>query len=591
MSGEHDIAAVDRAEATRRGELERLVRVGLALSAERNRERLLERILMEAKNLCHADGGTLYLRTEDDRALRFAIVRTDSLGLAMGGTAELSCDLPPVPLYEEDGGAPNHNNVVAHSVHVAQSVNIPDAYTAEGFDFTGTKEFDASTGYRSRSFLTLPMQNQEGRVIGVLQLLNARDPSGQVVAFTDAQQKLAEALASQAAVALDNQMLLASQAKLMEAFIEVIAGAIDDKSPYTGSHCRRVPELTRMITEAVCETRDGPYADFSLDPQEWFELRIAAWLHDCGKVTTPTHVMDKSTKLETIVDRIHEVETRAAVIRQELRLGFELARQAEPARAKALKEELDRAYAALEDDLSFLRKANAGAEYFPPEAVARLKRIAERQWTDAEGRSRRFLSEEEVDNLRVSRGTLTEGERLIINGHMVQTIRMLEALPFPRTLAGVPELACGHHERMDGSGYPRGVYAQDLPVGARAMAIADIFEALTAQDRPYKKGKPLSVTINIMGRMKADNHIDPELFDIFIKSGVYRRYAEAHLDPTLIDAVDEAAVLSIRPKPFTLPPEAERARRKAALLPEYQRLLREPGEGAPGVQARATETG
>ncbi|MEM1024109.1 MAG: HD domain-containing phosphohydrolase [Myxococcota bacterium] len=549
-----------------RDPFERLYRIGVELAAERNRDRLVERILVSAKDFCRADGGTIYLL--EDQVLRFAIVRTDSLGIAFGGTEAEPPPMPPVPLYEADG-RPNTRNVVSAAVHAQESVNIADAYDAEGFDFSGTKAFDARNGYRSTSLLAIPMRNAEGRVIGVLQLLNARE-GGKDVPFSAASQEAVEALAFQAAIALDNQQLLHQQKRLLDAFIQLIAAAIDAKSPYTGGHCRRVPELTKMLMGAVCAAREGPFASFELDDDGWYELHIAAWLHDCGKITTPVHVMDKSKKLETIHDRLEGVLTRLAVLGEEARRTL----AGDP-------ERLSMRLGELEDAGRFLEQVNVGGEAMADQDLARLRALASWEWTDHRGHRQVLLSEDELANLSVRKGTLTQEERLVINGHMVETIRMLEALPFPPQLARVPEYAGGHHEKMNGGGYPKGLFAGDMSVPARAMAIADVFEALTAHDRPYKPGMSLSRAMGIMGRMKVDNHVDPELFDLFVKSGVYRRYAEIHVDPAQLDEVDEAALLALRPNSLRLPEDDERAQRWEGFLPEYEAVARTASYAAP----------
>jgi len=552
-------------------ELERLYRVGVALSAEQNKDRLVELILLEAKELTRADGGTLYLATDDARGvtthLRFAIMRNDTLKTARGGTTGEAIDLEPVPLFDAAGKA-NHGNVASFAATTKRSVNVVDAYSEPGFDFAGTKRFDAATGYMSHSFLTIPMLNNEAHVIGVLQLINARDDDGSVVGFDARQQEIVEALASQAAIALDNQQLLHAQKALLESFIKLIANAIDAKSPYTGGHCTRVPIITEQLARAACDVDDGPLKDFGLSDDEWYELRIAAWLHDCGKVVTPVHVMDKATKLETIADRIDAVRARFEIARRDLELAtLKLGADAsDDARQRLLDEQRQ-----LDDDLAFLEVANIGGEFLSPDKQARIKTIAARQ-VQIGGKTRPLLSDDEVDNLCISRGTLTEAERLIINGHMVQTIKMLEALPFPRNLRRVPEYAGGHHEKMDGGGYPKGIYAGDMSIPARMMAVADVFEALTAQDRPYKKAKTLSETMKIMAFMKVDNHLDPVLFDFFITSGVYRRYAEQYLPAELVDEVDEAKLLAMTPKPFTLPADDERQLRRRDFLPVYRTL-------------------
>jgi len=571
---------------------ELLHRIGVALSAETNKNRLVETILLEAKMLTNADGGTLYLRTEAD-TLRFEMMHTDTLGIALGGTTGRPIDLPPLPMIDPITGAPNHKNVATCAAHNRATVNVVDAYDDARFDFSGTRAFDASNGYRSQSFLTVPLVNNEGRVSGVLQLINARDrATGATKPFPADEQAIVEALASQAAVALDNQMLLQGQKDLLEAFIKLIAAAIDAKSPYTGGHCERVPILTEMLAREACAAAEGPLAEFNLDDEQWYELRIAAWLHDCGKVTTPVHVMDKATKLETIADRIETVKARVEVLIREAEvaywrgcaaLGADLAPEAREAGQAQLAAARDAEVAQLRDDLAFLSRANIGGEFLAEADKARIRAIGARPYVQG-GEARTLLDDEELANLCISRGTLTEEERIIINGHMVQTIRMLEALPFPRNLRRVPEYAGGHHEKMDGTGYPKGLWAGDMSIPARIMAVADVFEALTAQDRPYKRGKPLSETMKIMAWMKRDNHLDPELLDLFVRSGVYRRYAAQFLPPELIDEVDEAAILAVEPKPFVAPPALERRARWAGFLPDYERAFPE-GRAAAGVGA------
>ncbi|MBM4361369.1 MAG: GAF domain-containing protein [Deltaproteobacteria bacterium] len=558
-----ELPAIDNVAA-----LELLYRVGISLGAERNKDRLLETILVEAKTLCNADGGTLYLRTDDDQ-LRFAIMRTDSLGIAVGGTSGAPILLPPLPLFERSTGAPNHRNVATAAALLRRSFNIPDAYDAAGFDFSGTKAFDARNAYRSTSFLAIPLVNQEDHVIGVLQLLNARArSSGAVVPFSEEQQRLVEALAAQAGTALDNKLLLDGQRVLLESFIKAIAEAIDAKSAHTGGHCERVPVITELLAEAACAATEGPFAGFQLDEDGWYELRIAAWLHDAGKVTTPVHVMDKATKLEAISDRVQVVRMRFELLRRDAELEALRAR-ARGEDPSAVDERLQSELGRLAADLEFLERANVGGEFLGPEDRARIAAIGATPVRIGEG-VRPLLDAEETACLQVSRGTLTDSERRVINGHMVETITMLESLPFPRNLARVPEYAAGHHEKMDGTGYPRGVYAGDMSIPARILAIADVFEALTAADRPYKRAKTLSETMRIMGAMKRDNHLDPELFDLFVRSGVYRRYATENLAADLVDAVDEAALLAIVPRPFEPPPADQRAKRRTGFLPEYQ---------------------
>ena len=527
---------------------EQLNEIGAALSHERDLNRLLETILVAAKNITHADGGTLYRVTEDERSLRFEIVRTDSLKIAMGGTSGNPIPFPLLPLRTESGEE-NNSMVAAYAAIHQKTVNIADAYQAEGFDFSGTRKFDERTGYRSQSFLTVPMKNHENAVIGVLQLLNSIDPdSGKVTPISAADQRLAESLASQAAIALTNRQLISQLEVLFESFIQLINVAIDEKSPYTGGHCERVPVLTMMLAEAVNETKQGPLADFSMTDKDRYELKIAGLLHDCGKVTTPVHVVDKATKLQTLFDRIHLVDTRFEVLKRDAQIAMLKAKLAlrdpHDAHAEAaLDEDLARHLHQIESDREFLRQSNVGSELMTPEAQERVSRIGTgHRWIDIDGKSANFLSDDELENLNIRAGTLTQKERETINYHIVATIKMLEQLPWPKHLKNVPEYAGGHHERMDGKGYPKGLSREQMSVQARVMGIADIFEALTARDRPYKRGKTLSESLQILGKFRLGGHIDPDLFDVFVREKVYLKYAEKFLDPEQIDEVDESKI-------------------------------------------------
>ena len=530
--------------------LEQLNAIGASLSAERDINRLLEAILTAAKSITRADGGTLY-RLTDERTLRFEIMRTTSLQFYLGGTSGNPIPFYPIKLYKD--GKPNNEMIAAYAALTGKTVNIADAYVAEGFDFSGTRAFDAKTGYRSKSFLTVPMRNHEGETIGVLQLINAQDPrSGEIVPFSQSEQRLAESLASQAAIALTNRLLINQLEQLFESFINLINTAIDEKSPYTGGHCQRVPVLTMMLAEAVNETREGPLADFSMTEKDRYELKIAGLLHDCGKVTTPVHVVDKATKLETIYDRIQLIDTRFEVLKRDVELASlqrKVALLQERKSIEAAEEEkrLRDRLRGLDDDRRFLHACNIGGERMSDADVERVRRIAQYRWRDPSGHEAGFLTDDEVRNLTIRSGTLTEEERKVINHHIVATIRMLEALPWPKHLANVPEYAGGHHERMDGKGYPKGLTREQMSVQARCMGIADIFEALTAKDRPYKKGKTLSESLEILGRMKQNHHIDPDLFEIFVRKNVYRRYAEMFLDAEQIDEVDESRIPGYRP--------------------------------------------
>ena len=505
---------------------------------------MLETILIAAKSITHADGGTLYRLI--DGKLKFEIVLNDSLNIGLGGTTGEEITFYPIPLHQPDGSE-NNSMVAAYAALHDETVNIADAYTAEGFDFSGTRNFDKKTGYRSTSFLTIPMKNHESEIIGVLQLLNAQDETGKVVPFTVEDQRLAESLASQAAIALTNRMLITQLEMLFESLIELINTAIDEKSPYTGGHCERVPTLTMLLADAAANTQTGPLADFKMTEKDRYELKIAGLLHDCGKITTPVHVVDKATKLETIFDRVHFVSQRFEILKRDAEIAMLKARLGaletgdEEFGKRALQDFAVKTQQ-LNDDAEFIKRMNIGGERMKPEDQARVNRIAAYEYQGEDGKYIPFLTQDEGDNLNIPYGTLMPAERKIINHHIEATINMLEALPWPRHLKNVPEYAGGHHERMDGKGYPRGLTRDQMSIQARIMGIADIFEALTAKDRPYKKGKTLSESLQILGNFKINGHIDPDLFDVFVREKVYLKYARQFLDAEQMDDVDEKAI-------------------------------------------------
>ncbi len=516
--------------------IEKLNEIGIALSAEVDTQKLLERILLGAMSLTHADGGTLYLK--QDNQLKFEIIHNDSLGIHMGGASGKALTFPPLALFVD--GEPNHAMVAAHSAVTAKTINIDDVYFEKNFDFTGAKNFDAANNYRTQSILTIPLKDHENEVIGVLQLINALDLESRTTrSFAKIDQQLSESLASQAAVALTQKQLITELKELFESFIKMMADAIDDKSPYTGGHCRRIPVLTMLLAEAVDKVESGPLKDFHIDDNDRYELETAAWLHDCGKVITPEHVMDKATKLETIFDRIELIEQRFEILLRDAEIRYLkqcLQAQKEGLPCDDFKQQYEKMVSYLKESFVFLKKANIGGEFMQDDDVEHVDSLACLQWESRINSSMQpLLNADEQLNLNIRKGTLNDAERAIINDHIVATIKMLEALPFPKHLKNVPEYAGGHHEKMDGTGYPKGLKKEDMSVQARIMAIADIFEALSARDRPYKQGKKLSECLKIMEFMAKDKHIDEDLFDIFVKEKVYLAYAEEFLDPDQID--------------------------------------------------------
>ncbi len=526
--------------------LHQLTEVSVALGDTHDTAALLDRILRVAKHMTDADGGTLYRPSEDRKSLCFHISINDTLEIYQGGVSGKPIDIAPVPLYDNYGNK-NIASVAAYAANFNQSVNIEDVYKADVFNFSGMRSFDTAFGYHSQSILTVPMTDHEGELVGVLQLVNAKDPdTGEIRSFTQTDQRFIEALAAQAAVALTNQLLIQQLENLLEALVNLINIGIDEKSPYTGRHCQFVPELTMMLAEAVHNTGHGPLAEFRMTDADRKELWLAGLLHDCGKITTPVHVVDKSTKLETIFDRVHLVDTRFEVLLRDCEIRALRARCEPGANVEAIEDLLLSEQTRIRADREFLRRANVGGEGMSVEDQERVRRIAEYRWTGPDGKEQAFLSEDELRNLTVRFGTLTDDERKIINNHIDVTVRMLESLPWPKHLKNVPEYAGGHHERMDGKGYPKGLTRDQMSVQARIMAIADIFEALTACDRPYKKGKKLSESLHILGKFSLNGHIDPDLFDIFVRNRVYLQFAHKNMDAHQIDEVDETQIPGYR---------------------------------------------
>ena len=525
--------------------IRRLNEIGMALSTEKDTNKLFELILEEAKNITNADGRTLYM-IDNNGNLKFEIMRNDSMKTVMGGTSGVKIPLEPVLKYFDDG-EPNYKNVSAYAALTGETINIKDAYEEEGYDFSGAIGYDKSSGYRSKSFLTVPLKNHENEIIGVMQLINAIDKNtGEVIPFTSEVQEQVESIASQGAVALTNKRLVEELKTLFESFIKLIATAIDRKSEYTGGHCERVPLITMMLADAVEKVDYGKYKDFKMTEDERYELFIAGWLHDCGKVATPPHVVDKGTKLETITDRIETVKTKFELLRRDAEIDLLNKKIGMNGSVNGKMEEIETEYKKrldqINEDEAFIEKCNVGGEFMEKELQQRVINISKYDYS-FKGEKMPFLSEDEVRNLNIAKGTLLPEEREIINDHIVITIEMLDQLPYPKNLRNVPEFAGGHHEKLDGTGYPKGLMEKEMSVQAKMMAIADIYEALTAADRPYKDGKKLSMAMRIMGFMKKDYHIDKELFEIFVKEGVYKKYAKDHVKKNQIDEVDHEALL------------------------------------------------
>jgi HD-GYP domain-containing protein (c-di-GMP phosphodiesterase class II) len=503
--------------------------IGTALSSENDLDVLLEMILSEARSFTNADAGTLYMMSRDENSLDFNVVQTASLDIFMGGKDE-KINWPALPLYKEDGSK-NSDNVAAHCALTGEIINIHDVYDEQdGYDFSGPKKFDETHDYKTKSMLVIPMKNHEDEVIGVCQLINALDKeNSEPIEFGKEFEQSTLSLASQAAIAISNVQLINDLRELLEAFIKSIASAIDAKSPYTGGHVRKVAEISMLIANELNDVDYGHYQDVDYNYDQLNEIRISALMHDVGKITTPEYVVDKSTKLETIYDRIETVLTRFEVLKRDKHIAF-LEGDMSDESYKNYEAEL----AQIDDDIAFIKESNIGGEFMSDDKIERIEKIAKQQWND-KGETKPMLTEDEVYNLTIRKGTLTEEEREQINFHATMSNTMLEALPFPKKLARVPEIAGGHHEKLNGKGYPKGLDASQLTLEARILAIADIFEALTASDRPYKDAKKMSEVIKILGFMVKDGELDPDLLKFFYDQDLHIRYAKAELKPEQLD--------------------------------------------------------
>ena len=507
------------------GQIKKMSDIGRALSGVHDLNTLLEMIVDQARNFTNADAGTLYI--VEDNTLRFQIVQNDSLKIRMGGKSGESIPFPPVELKE--------SNVSAFVALKGVSVNIPDVYHTDLFDFTGPKKFDDSTGYRSKSMLVVPMRNHENDVIGVLQLLNATNPiTNEVIAFSQDYENLSESLASQAAVSITNAKLIANMTELFEAFVKVMATAIDEKSPVTGGHIRRVAELTLTMAEVIHDLDEGHFKDKTFSPDQMYELRIAAYMHDIGKVTSPVEIVEKAKKLQTIFDRIQYVRLRMAYISQKIELEGQEAKikilqnGSSPEKLNSIEKETLEKLIEIEEILRFINKCNEPGEFLDDEILVRLKEVSEKTYIDDAGEQQPFLTADELVNLSIRRGSITEKERQKMQGHAAVTLKMLKQIPFTKKLKNIPDFAGAHHEFLNGKGYPLGLKGDEISFEGRLMAVTDIAEALTASDRPYKKAMPLETVYRILRSMVEGEELDPNLVELFIEKEVYKIYQKKH---------------------------------------------------------------
>jgi HD-GYP domain-containing protein (c-di-GMP phosphodiesterase class II)/ribonuclease BN (tRNA processing enzyme) len=512
-----------------------IIAIGTALTAEKNIDKLLEMIIIQTKLLTHADAGTLYLYNSKKKQLEFKVVQNDSLKIKKTIITE-SSDWKTLPLYNAEGQE-NRSLVATICALEDKIINIEDVYDSTEYDFTGTVFFDKEKNYRSQSMLVLPLKDHDDNLIAVLQLINKQEGDGTIIPFTFDDEEIAVSLGSQAAVALTKQRLINDLELLLESFLNTINVAIEEKSPYTAGHIDKMVDLSLVLAREISNDKEY-FPHISYNDDQLKEIKFAALMHDIGKITTPEHVIDKSTKLETIYDRIHTVELRFEILKRDAYIEYLEAKNgiSDPTELHNLEAKYNKSLQRLDEEINFLKTANIGGEYFSDENIQRVRSIAQRS-IRLNGTDGALLSENELENLTVQKGTLTYDQRMIINNHAHVSLRMLEKLPFPRKLERVAEIACGHHEKINGGGYPLGLKGDELSFEARILAIADIFEALSASDRPYKKAKKLSEAMKILFFMAKDGDIDIDIIRFFYESGLYLRYAKTTLLPENIDEV------------------------------------------------------
>lgn len=450
-------------------------------------------------------------------------------------------------------------------------MNISNFYAHPDLDTSAFSKFDEICNYSTISALVIPLIDRKNNPVGIVEFINNLDSNGKNINFTSEDQNELLTLCKLLTITLENKKLGEDYTQLLESFIEVLARAIDAKSPYTGAHCQRVPIIARLLATAVIEQDSGKYKDFTMSDTDLYTLHIASWLHDCGKITTPEYIVDKASKLEGIFNRIHEIRDRFEILRRDAHILYLQKRLQNTDSKEKLQAEYINTVKQLENNFAFIAKCNTGDIPLTDEDISHLEELSKIQfvryfnrmlglsWAERERiKDTKLFSEPakenllqnrpdhiagiynygELYNLSIPRGTINKEEREKINEHIVVTIEMLKALPFPKELSNIVEYAGAHHERIDGKGYPNGLTGEQMSVPAKIMAIADIFEALTASDRPYKEPKKLSEVLGIMKEMKNNGHIDPDLYDIFIRSRVFQEYANQYIKSEQIDEIN-----------------------------------------------------
>lgn len=459
-------------------ELREIVDIGIALTTEKNKNCLLEMILKKAMDISSCDAGTLYLYTGD--SLEFKIMKTLSQGVSKGENGE-KIDLPPVPLREE--------NVCAYSAIHNELINIEDVYHSQRFDFSGPKKYDAITGYRTQSMIVIPMTDAEEELVGVLQLMNAKDKSGNVIPFTEDAEFVLRSMGSQAAVSISNMKYLEEIRKQLRSFVSAFATAVDERTPYNGTHTRKVAVYALILAEYINRMYEQGKCEEYFDDNRKDQLHLSAALHDIGKMIVPLSVMNKATRLDGAIVKIEE---RFKLLKAYYEIDY--------LKGKISKELFEEKIKYLEESLSFITEIdNAG--FMPNEKLEKVAEIAGNAYQFENGTRLNYLTETEKDCLSIRRGTLTQQEREIMESHVVMTHKILNKVHFSKNYSKVNLFASTHHEFLNGMGYPNHLKAEELEMESRILAVVDIYDALTSTDRPYKKPMPKEKAFAILHDM------------------------------------------------------------------------------------------
>ncbi|MBW1989964.1 MAG: HD domain-containing protein [Deltaproteobacteria bacterium] len=476
--------------------IDRLNQIGIALSSETDINRLLDLIVTEARGFSRADAGSLYTLEED--RLFFRIAQNDTLEKKGKGRSRFQ----PIPIPLDKKSIAGYVALTGEVLHIEDVYTIP-----EDKPYTFNKSFDQKSGYRTQSMLTIPMKEPEGKVLGVLQLINALDQNGRMVPFADQYHELTLSLASQAAVALRNARLIAYIKGLFEALIKYSAQAIDARSPHTAGHSRRVAAYALIIAREMTKSDEGPFAEVRFSPEDLERLSYAAWLHDIGKIGVPEEILDKKWRLPLGWEQIIENRFLLAAVCACQGKG---------------EEEAVKIRRQFTEDCERILAINT-KNFLPDEDREFLESFAGKTFTDPDGRKKPLLTEEELCYLSVPRGNLTGEEYRLMQSHVEHTERIVANIPFTGHLKNVPAIASAHHEMLNGTGYPRGLQDNEICLEARILAMVDIFDALTAMDRPYRKAAPPERACAILKDEASRGRLDPDLVDFFVENCLWER--------------------------------------------------------------------